>query len=117
MAYKPKLNTAYELETIDGEKMRLTLAYRYLYQLRSSHREQYNDFNRIIMKGADDYFDSITVLYTAHLCETIAETGGTEAAMSFDEFLDVLPGDQIEIMRAVGMLTSPKKTMASAALS
>lgn len=117
MADKPKLNTTYELETIDGEKMKLTLAYRYLYQLRAKHRPQYDDFNSIVMKGAKDFFDNITVLYTAYLCESIAEKGDTDGCVGFDEFMDLLPVDQTEIMRAVGMLISPKKTMASAALS
>lgn len=117
MESKPKLNSTYELETIDGEKMGLTLAYRYLYQLRAKHRDQYDEFNRIMMKGAKDYFDNITVLYTAYLCKAIEETGDTDKCVSFDEFMDLLPVDNVEIMRAVGMLISPKKAMASAALS
>ena len=114
---KPKLNTVYEMPTIDGRTMKLTLAYRYLYQLRSKHREQYEDYSRIMMKGAKDYFDSISIIYTAYLCEAIAETGDTDGCMGFDDFLDALPIDQEDIMRAVGMLTSPKKMMASHALS
>lgn len=117
MADKPKLSTVYELETIDSDKVKLTLAYRHLYQLRAKHRAQYDEYNRIMMKGAKDYFDNITILYTAYLCELIAEKGDTEGCMGFDEFMDVLPVDNMEIMRAVGMLVSPKKTMASAALS
>lgn len=116
-ASKPKLNTTYELEDINGDKIKLTLAYRYLYQLRAKHREQYEEFNRIMMKGAKDYFDNISVLYTAYLCEAIAENGDTGGCKSFDDFLDILPVDMQEVMRAVGMLVAPKKTMASAALS
>lgn len=117
MAEKPKLSTVYELETIDGGKLKLTLAYRHLYQLRAKHRAEYDEYNRIMMKGAKDYFDNITILYTAYLCELIAENGDTDGCMGFDDFMDVLPVDQMEVMRAVGMLVSPKKTMASAALS
>lgn len=117
MADKPKLNTVYELEGIDGETIRLTLAYRYLYQLRAKHRDQYDDYNTIMMKGAKDYFDNITILYTAYLCELIAEKGDTDGCWGFDEFMDHLPVDNMEVMRAVGMLVAPKKTMASAALS
>lgn len=116
-ANKPKLNTVYELEGIDGETIKLTLAYRHLYQLRAKHRDQYEEFNRIMMKGAKDYFDNLSLLYTAYLCEAIAETGDTSGCRSFDEFLDMLPIDNQEVMRAVGMLIAPKKTMASAALS
>lgn len=117
MADNPKLNTVYELEDVNGEKIRLTLAYRYLYQLRNRHRDQYEDYNRVMTKGMSDVFDNITVLYTAYLCNLIAETGDTAGCMSFDEFLDVLPADQSDVVRAVGMLIAPKKTMASAALS
>ena len=112
-----KLNTSYELETLDGGKMKLTLAYRLLYQLRSKHRAEYEDYNRVVTKGAKDEFDNITVLYTAYLCQMIDDNGDTEGAMSFDEVLDLMPGDRLEIARAVGMLIAPKKTMASAALS
>lgn len=117
MADKPKLNTVYELETIDGGKIKLTLAYRYLYQLRAKHRAQYDEYNAIMMKGAKDYFDNFTVLYTAYLCQLIAENGDTEGCMGFDDFLDLMPQDNTDVMRAVGMLIAPKKTMASAALS
>lgn len=116
-ASKPKLNTTYELEGIDGEPIKLTLNYRYLYQLRAKHRDQYNDFNLIMMKGAKDFFDNITILHTAYLCEAIAETGDTSGCKSFDEFMDMLPVDTQEVMKAAGMLVAPKKMMASAALS
>lgn len=111
-----KLNTVYELETNDGDKIKLTLAYRYLYQLRNKHRDQYNDFNAIVTKGAKDFFDNVTVLYTAYLCELMADNGDTEGCMSYDDFMDVLP-EMGEIQKAVGMLVAPKKMMASASLS
>lgn len=114
---KPKLNTVYELETNDGKSMKLTLAYGLLYKLRSKHRAQYDEYNRIMTKGAKDEFDNLTLLYTAYLCERIDEKGDTEGAMGFDEFLDLMPIDRVEVTRAVGMLIAPKKTMASAELS
>lgn len=111
-----KLNTTYEIETLSGEKLKLTLSYRYLYQLRAKHREQYADFNRIMTTGAKDMFDNLTVLYTGYLCQRVAETGDTDGAMSFDDFMDACPAWE-DVQRAVGMLLAPKKTMASAALS
>lgn len=111
-----KLNTVYELETNEGDKLQLTLAYRYLYQLRSKHRDQYNDFNVIMTKGAKDFFDNVTILYTAYLCELMAEDGDTAGCMSYDDFMDVLP-EMEDVQKAVGMLVAPKKTMASANLS
>lgn len=111
-----KLNTTYEMETANGGKLRLTLAYRYLYQLRAKHRDQYEGVNRVLSKGAKDIFDNLEVLYAAYLCQSIADTGDTEGCMTFDEFLDVCPPfEQMAI--AVGMLVAPKKVMASAALS
>ena len=110
------LNTTYEIETLSGEKLKLTLSYRYLNQLRAKHREQYADFNRIMTTGAKDMFDNLTVLYTGYLCQRVAETGDTEGAMSFDDFMDACPAWE-DVQRAVGMLIAPKKTMASAALS
>lgn len=112
-----KINTVYELEGIDGGPLKLTLTYRNLYQLKKKHPQEYADYNKIMTKGSQDEFDNITVLYTAYLCQLIAETGDTEGAMSFDDFLDVLPFDRVEVSRAVGMLIAPKKTMASADLS
>lgn len=111
-----KLNTTYEMETADGGIIRLTLAYRYLYQLRAKHREQYEGVNRVLSKGAKDLFDNIEVLYGAYLCQLIADTGDTEGCMSFDEFLDVCPPFE-DMAVAVGMLVAPKKVKASAGLS
>lgn len=112
MADKPRLNSTYEIEGLDGETIKLTLSYKYLYQLKAKHREQYNDFNRILSSGAKDLFDNLTVLYTAYLCQRIADTGDTEGCMSFDEFMDVCPAWE-DAGVAVGMLIAPKKTMAS----
>lgn len=112
-----KLNTVYELESIEGDKIKLTLTYRYLLQLKRKHPEDYREYNRIMTKGADDEFDNIQILYTAYLCEKIAEDGDTGNAMPFDDFIDILPFDRVEIAKAVGMLIAPKKTMASADLS
>lgn len=114
---KQKLNTTYELETNDGGTIKLTLAYGPLYKLRAKHRQEYDEYNRIMTKGAKDEFDNITILYTAYLCEQVDETGDTKDAMGFDDFLDLMPVDREDIARAVGMLMVPKKTMASAALS
>lgn len=111
-----KLSTVYEMETADGGKLKLTLAYRYLYQLRAKHRDQYEGVNRVLSKGAKDVFDNIEVLYAAYLCQLIAERGDTEGCMSFDEFLDVCPPFD-GMATAVGMLVAPKKVTASAALS
>lgn len=111
-----KKTTTYEIETTDGERIALTLSYRYLYQLRSKHREQYEDFNRIMTRGAKDLFDNLTVLYTAYLCQLIASDGDTAGAVSFDEFMDLMPAFE-DVAKTVGMLIAPKKTMASAALS
>ena len=95
-----KLNTTYEIETLSGEKLKLTLSYRYLYQLRAKHREQYADFNRIMTTGAKDMFDNLTVLYTGYLCQRVAETGDTEGAMSFDDFMDACPASGRDAPRA-----------------
>lgn len=112
-----KLNTTYTLETNDGGELKLTLAYRYLYQLRAKHKAQYDEYNRIMTKGAQDEFDNLTILYTAYLCHNIAVNGDTDDCMGFDDFLDLMPYDREDIGKAVGMLIAPKKTMASAALS
>lgn len=108
-----KLNSVYEMPTVDGDKIKLTLTYRWLYALKTKYKDTYEDYNRIMTKGFTDEFDNITVLYTAYLCEYISEHGNTDNAMSYDDFLDVLPFDRQEIARAVGMLISPKKAMAS----
>ena len=112
-----KLNSVYEIETNEGDKIKLTLAYKYLYKLRSTNKAAYDDYNNIMMKGPKDEFDNITIIYTAYLCSLLEDNGTTEGAMSYDDFLDVLPFDRVEITRAVGMLIAPKKTMASKALS
>lgn len=112
---KAKINSTYEMETNDGGKIKLTLAYKYLYRLRSTNKQAYDDYNNVMTKGVKDEFDSISILYAAYLCQCIEDD--VSEPMSFDDFLDVLPFDRVVIAKTVGMLIAPKKTMDSADLS
>ena len=112
-----KLNTVYEMEDINGEPLKMTLTYRNLLQLKRKHPDVYADYNKVATAGAKDEFDNITILYTGYLCQRIAETGGIGDALSFDDFLDILPVDHADVTIAAAMLISPKKTMASGVLS
>lgn len=112
-----KLNTTWTMEGIDGQEIKMTLTYRYLLQLKRKHPDDYKEYNRVMTKGAQDEFDNIQVLYTGYLCQQIQDSGDTKDALSYDEFIDIMPMDRQEIVKALGMLVAPKKTMASEDLS
>ena len=100
------MNTYFELELNNGQKIKLTLNLKKLLVLKSNHIELYRETNKIITKGADDIFDMVKVLYAAYLCAL--ETGIEE--MSYDTFLDQVSDLGFgEIAEKVSDLIQPKK--------
>lgn len=99
-------NTYVELECTDGKKIKLTLAFYRLYQLKNINKKAYDDCNRIMTKGGEEILDNIKVLYTAYLCANI---DNPEEKMSYEEFLMVMPNDWKEISRIAKELVGVKK--------
>ena len=106
-----KLNTTYDFELCDGTTVKLTLAFYYLYQLRSKNKGLYDRYNKIMQSagGSFDILDMVTICYVAYLCANIDK----EDALSEEEFY-MLCGDDIKaVSDAVSYLVNPKKRTAS----
>jgi hypothetical protein len=97
-------NTLYEFEFADGDKVKMTLAFYALYQIKSINRGLYDRYNKIMTKGATEELDMLTVLYTAYVCANISGEIMTE-----EEFLIKCGSDRQAIKTAMEQLVTPKK--------
>lgn len=97
----------------DGTEVELCLNFKRLYSLKEKRKNLYNRYNNIIMNGAKDVFDFITVLYAAYICGLENEAD----AMSEECFVEKMPPYQAIVVEMVKELTEPKKTTASDKLS
>lgn len=101
------LNTTTEFEFCDGTKTKLTLAFYYLYKLRSNHKNLYDRYNKIMQEtdGKNfDILDMVTVCYVAYMCAHVDE----ENVMSEEEFMMLCGSDMTVIGKAVKALINPK---------
>lgn len=99
-------------EFADGHKVELSLSFRRMYTLKSSHKDVYSRLNSVLTKGTKDIFDNITVLYAAYLC---GHDGAADTQLSEAEFIDLCPADIAYVSETVQTLIDPKKRTASAA--
>lgn len=99
-------NTMYEFKFEDGTSENLTLAFYALYQLKAKNKGVYDEYNRIMTKGANDELDMITVLYAAYLCANIADISG---CMNIEEFMQKCGSDRYAIKDAMEALVKAKK--------
>lgn len=102
-----KFNTTIDFELCDGTAVKLTLAFYYLYQLKSKNASLYKRYNAAMSNiGSNNYdeLDMITILYAAYMC---ANTG--DDAMSEEEFMMMCGSDRVAVGNAIKELTSPKK--------
>lgn len=110
-------NTYVKMEMEDGQTLDLTLTYIALLNLKRSHAEQYAEYNRIMTKGPQDEFDTLSIIYTAYLCGLIMQGEGTDDAMGYEEFISIVTPDREYIGNICKGLINPKKATASASLS
>lgn len=99
-------NTMYEFKFEDGTTANLTLAFYALYQLKAKNKALYEEYNKIMTKGASEELDMITVLYAAYLCANIDDING---CMSFEQFLIKCGSSRFAIKDAMEYLVKPKK--------
>lgn len=107
------LNTTYDFPLIDGSTVKLTLAFYYLYQLRSNHRDLYDRYNKIMQntqKNEVDILDMVTVCYVGYMCAHLND----ENILSEEEFYMMCGSDMNEVGKAMNHLVNPKKLQASA---
>lgn len=100
-----------EIELINGDKVKLTLNFRRLLNVRNKRKDLYTRYNKIMMDGPKDVFHNITILYVAYLC-AIDDPDDFDVAMDEGTFMDNLPEYNV-IMQKVLELVNPKKPEAS----
>lgn len=106
-------NTFVDFELDDGSVIKLTLTYRYLLQFKTKCKSLYDRYNKIIVKGVQDEFDNLTIIYTAYLCAYLQIHGSTEESMTEDAFIDAVSSDREAVSFAIQSLIYPKKARAS----
>ncbi len=107
--FKPS-NTVVELEMQDGTTVRLTLAYKYLYQLSAVDRRAYDEYNAVWNKKPNkrEEMDTVRILYAAYLCAAIQD-GTKNNAMGWEEFLELVPINRQVTSKALEELLAPKR--------
>lgn len=99
-------NTFQELELNNGEKVKLTLNFYNLLQVKNKDAQLYNRFMKVLQnKEFDIVFDSLTVLYVGYACANI----NNESMLSEEEFTQLVPFDLETINVVAGALIQSKK--------
>jgi len=99
-------NTYIEIECKDGNRIKLTLAFYRMYQLKNKNKQIYEKCNKILTKGSEDILDNIQILYAAYLCANI-ET--MDKCMAYEEFLQNIPDDWNMVGKIAKQLVGVKK--------
>lgn len=103
-----QLNSTIDFEFCDGTKVKLTLTFYALYQLKSKNKALYNRYNQAMnnsSSGGYDELEMITILYVAYMCANMNE----ENILSEEEFIMNCGSDRVAVANAVKELTNPKK--------
>lgn len=103
------LNTTYDYKLADGSKVKMTLNFYYLYQLRSKNRSLYDRYNSILTNQSKkdylyDEIDNMEILYTAYCCANL----DNENLLSEEDFLMLCGSDRNEVGKAIKALLAPK---------
>ncbi|MBQ9785063.1 MAG: hypothetical protein IJW29_06150 [Clostridia bacterium] len=101
----------------NGETVDLVLSWRMIERLRVTRDESYPELSKILVKGADDAMDNMRLLHAAYRCGYIVENGRVDGAMSYLDFIDLVPDDFGYVMKTVAALLDPKSNRDSEALS
>lgn len=92
----------------NGETVDLVLSWRMIERLRVTRDESYPDLSKILVKGADDAMDNMRLIHAAYRCGYIAANGRADGAMTYLEFIDLVPDDFGYVMSTVAALLDPK---------
>lgn len=103
-----KLNTTIDFEFYDGTTAKMTLAFYYLYQLKTKNPSLYKRYNAAMANSVSnsyDELDMITILYAAYMCANL----DADEVMGEEEFMMKCGSDRMAVGNAVKVLTNPKK--------
>lgn len=86
-----------------GEEVDISVSFRKLAALRDTNKMAYEEYNRVIINGANDVFDYVAVIYAGYCCNAL------EGAMGYKKFIEDLPADINELVVAFNSIVAPKK--------
>ena len=102
---RKKLNTTYEFEFYDGDKVDLTLTFYSLMQLSAKNKKAYERYNKIMSTNGSNELEMVCILYIAYLCAHLDE----EKLLTEEEFMIKCGSDRMALKNAVEALLRPKK--------
>ena len=111
----PSASIPFELK--NGETVQLEISWSIIERLRVGRDECYADFTRVLTKGSEDIMDQMRVLYAAYRGGYLSQHGSTKDAMSYMDFLELVPDDIRSVSETVAALLDPKSKRGSEALS
>lgn len=103
-----KLNSTIEYEFYNGEKVKMSLWFYALYQLKSKNPELYRRYNETmnkLSKNNVDELDSLFILYIAYRCANLDDP----ECLSEEDFIVNCGFDRVQMGRAIQALTQAKK--------
>lgn len=101
------LSTTYDFKLANGETVKLTLNFYFLYQLRSKNEPLYKKYNQIMQsmsKNNLDILDMVTICYVAYVCANL----NAEEVLSEEDFYMLCGSDMKGVGDAVQRLVTPK---------
>lgn len=106
---KISITTGYEFTFYDGTTCNMSLAFILLKRLSAKNRSLYLRCQKVMANGAQDEFETLTVLYAAYVCANF----DNENLLTEDEFIEKCGCDREALMDALTAMTTPKKVKAS----
>lgn len=99
----------------DGSALTLCLTFPALYRLKSVRPKEYKQINQVLLHGAEDVLDYLTLAYGGYLCANLdnLDGDGKVGVLTWSEFLELAPAYN-EVVAAANSLVAPKKRAASA---
>lgn len=97
------MNTVKKMKLQNAKEINLTLTYGKLYRLQNTNQEAVDIYNELQAqeRGLNE-FEILRILYTAFLC------ADNDIEMSYEEFLDNVVSNRMEILKMYNELMYPK---------
>lgn len=104
------MHTYTEYTFPNGEKIKCTVAFRFLPKLREENKRIYTKLNHALINGVEELLETAYILYGSYLCACYAgENGGAEKIMSEADFMEALDDDLISVMQTCNSFLNKKK--------
>lgn len=98
------MNTYQKLVLNNGKEVKLTLNFARLLKVKNNNTEMYEKCNKVMMNGAKDIFDMLSVIYTSYLCANLQDE-----VIKYEEFIELVPFNLKSIAVLTDSLMTSKK--------